>query len=330
MRPQRQARAPKEAPLYTLFNEPSYDPEHLVLLPIPFSHMRMVKTVINDAGEKEDVVLGHLTPQDLIAMGQKEMAYRIESSRIDSPGRAAAKAAQNKEAERRTAQASAPAEPESEDQKLAREQTTMVQSQEKLKKEPGRLTKLYNRLTGKKPSEEVKDHEEFLKDDPTTPSDTLRLDIDTPTWTPTLLRAPLPGTIIDELRGKYSKFRTRHDPEFLKRMQRIDSIKQARERWAKSGGGVLDTPRQEAILRSQARRRNERLKRGPLDEKLLEGIGRLMWERGMRLDPSQEIEVNRRESKEKRKQLGGAVADLVAAEHLSEMGEPKRPEIEGR
>ena len=292
--------------------------------------MRMVKTVINDVGEKEDVVLGHLTPQDLMAMGQKEMAYQIENSRIDSPGRAAATAAKTKEAAMRTAEASAPTEPENEDTKRAREQSTMVKTQGESKKEPGRLTRLYNRLTGKKPPEEAKEYEEFLKDDPTTPSDTLRLDIDTPTWTPTLLRAPLPGTIIDELRGKYSKFRTRHDPEFLKRMQRIDSEKTLQKHLVKSGGGVLDTPRQEAILRSQARRRDERLKRGPLNEKLLEGIGRLMWERGMRLDPSQEIQIKRREEKEKRKGLGGPVAGLVAAEHLNKTARTKASEIEGR
>ena len=292
--------------------------------------MRIVKTVINGAGEKEDVVLGRLTPQDLLAMGQKQSAYQIENSHIESPGKIAAKAAQAKAAETRTAQASAPSEPESEDQKLAREQSTTDPTPAKLKKEPGRLTKLYNRITGRKPPEEIKEDEELLKDDPTTPSDTLRLDIDTPTWTPTLLRAPLPGSVIDELRGKYSKFRTRHDPEFLKRMQRIDSARQLRERWVKSGAGLLDTPRQEAALRSQAKRRDERLKRGPLDEETLEGIGRLMWERGMRLDPRQEIEVKRREEKEKRKQLGGAVANLVAAEHAGEVGRKEVGEIEAR
>ena len=327
---QRQARAPKDAPLYTLFSEPSYDPEHLVLLPIPFSHMRMVRTVLNDAGEKEDVILGHLTPQDLIAMGQKEKAYEIERSRFESPGRTAAKVAKAKAAEQRTTKAFIPDESETEDTKLAREQTKMGQTQGATNKEPGRLTKLYNRLTGKKPPEEKDKYEDFVKDDPTTPSDTLRLDIDTPSWTPTLLRAPLPGTIIDELRGKYSKFRTRHDPDFVKRMQRIDSEKQSRERLIKSGGEVLDTPRKEAMLSLQAQRRDERVKRGPLNEKALEGIGRLMWERGMRLDPIQEIEVNRRRAKEQRKQLGGAVADLVAAGHTRDVGESRLGEVEAR
>lgn len=265
--------------------------------------MRMVKTVINDAGEKEDVILGHLMPFDLIAMGQKEKAYEIESSRIESPGRAAAKAAQAKKADSRTTQVSASAEPENEDTKLAREQSRMGQTEETPKKEPGRLTKLYNRLTGKKPPEKKNDHEEFLEDDPTTPSDTPRLDVDTPSWTPTLLRAPLPSTIIDELRGKYSKFRTRHDPEFVKRMQRIDSDRRLQERRVKAGSGLLDTPRQEAVLRSQARRRDEQVKRGALDDKALEGIGRLMWERGMRLNSSQEIDLRRNLMKQSRRQL---------------------------
>ena len=47
------------------------------------------------------------------------------------------------------------------------------------------------------------------------PPDTLRVDVDVQTFLPTLLRAPMPETIIDELRNKYSKFRDRHDDDFV-------------------------------------------------------------------------------------------------------------------
>lgn len=51
--------------------------------------------------------------------------------------------------------------------------------------------------------------------------DTLRMEVETPTWTPSLLKAPFPFTVMDELRNKFSKYRTRHDPEWVqaKRMQ---------------------------------------------------------------------------------------------------------------
>ena len=321
--PQRQARAPKVAPLYTLFNEPSIDPEHHVLLPIPFSHMRIVKTVINGAGEKEDVILGRLAPQDLLHMGRTYEAELARSRQLPSPGRMAAKEAQA------TRAAQATAEPESEDQKLAREQSNPDSEVHKQKAEPGRLTKLFNRVTGRKPDEKKKG-EELDDEDPTTPSDTPRLDRDSPTWTPTLLRAPLPGAVIDELRGKYSEFRTRHDPDFLKRMQQIDSAKLNYERWAKSGAGVLDTPRKEAVLRAQAKKKDERLRLGGLDEKALEGIGRLMWERGMRLNPQQEIEAARMAAKAQRTLPKDQLASAVAAQSAEEKLRENLPEAKSR
>jgi hypothetical protein len=62
----------------------------------------------------------------------------------------------------------------------------------------------------KLPEAEKKDHD----------CDTLRLDVETRTFVPTLLRPPMPESIIDELRNKYSKFRTRHDPEYIEARRR--------------------------------------------------------------------------------------------------------------
>ena len=47
------------------------------------------------------------------------------------------------------------------------------------------------------------------------PNDTLRIDVEHKTFVPTLLRPPMPPSVIDELRNKYSVFRTRHEPEYI-------------------------------------------------------------------------------------------------------------------
>ncbi|KAE8350036.1 hypothetical protein BDV28DRAFT_139911 [Aspergillus coremiiformis] len=45
--------------------------------------------------------------------------------------------------------------------------------------------------------------------------DTLRMEVETPTWTPSLHYAPFPPSVLDEVRNKFSKYRTRHDPEWV-------------------------------------------------------------------------------------------------------------------
>jgi large subunit ribosomal protein L24 len=55
--------------------------------------------------------------------------------------------------------------------------------------------------------------------------DTLRMEVETPTWMPSLESPPFPSSVIDELRNKYSKFRTRHDPEYVKQ-KKMEEYKQ--------------------------------------------------------------------------------------------------------
>lgn len=50
-------------------------------------------------------------------------------------------------------------------------------------------------------------------------SDTLRIEVEQLTWTPTLGVPPMPRSIIDELRNKYSVFRTRYDDAFIARKE---------------------------------------------------------------------------------------------------------------
>jgi large subunit ribosomal protein L24 len=53
-------------------------------------------------------------------------------------------------------------------------------------------------------------------------ADTLRIDVEAKTFLPTLLRPPMPGSVIDELRNKYSKFRERHDESWLELRRQED------------------------------------------------------------------------------------------------------------
>ncbi|CZT24711.1 related to ribosomal protein YmL40, mitochondrial [Ramularia collo-cygni] len=57
------------------------------------------------------------------------------------------------------------------------------------------------------------------EDWPDNESDTMRISVEEQTFRPTLIRAPMPMSVIDELRGKYSKFRTRHDYDYRARKE---------------------------------------------------------------------------------------------------------------
>lgn len=46
--------------------------------------------------------------------------------------------------------------------------------------------------------------------------DTLRFEVDQETWVPSLDNPPFPSSVLDELRNKYSRFRKRHDPEYVR------------------------------------------------------------------------------------------------------------------
>ncbi|KAE8147291.1 hypothetical protein BDV25DRAFT_160690 [Aspergillus avenaceus] len=82
--------------------------------------------------------------------------------------------------------------------------------------------------------------------------DTFRMEVETPTWTPSLHYAPFPPSVLDELRNKFSKYRTRHDPEWVEAKKMEDYKKeylQSRSLW---------TPKGELIAMIQAKKK-ERL-----------------------------------------------------------------------
>lgn len=80
-------------------------------------------------------------------------------------------------------------------------------------------------------SQEEIDHED----------DTLRISVEEETFRPHLMFPPMPTSVIDELRSKYSKFRTRHDLEFVQKMEAIDAREEKRKGLIKN----MRTPLQE-------------------------------------------------------------------------------------
>lgn len=99
------------------------------------------------------------------------------------------------------------------------------------------------------------------------PADTLRIDVEERTFVPTLLRAPIPETVVDELRNRYSKFRTRHTEEYVAKMQREEDAKKR----SKKAADKMLLPLQEynRKLRDLRRARGQPV----LTEEMLERIG---------------------------------------------------------
>jgi large subunit ribosomal protein L24 len=110
----------------------------------------------------------------------------------------------------------------------------------------------------KLPEAERKDHD----------CDTLRIDVETRTFVPTLLRPPMPESVIDELRNKYSKFRTRHDPEFIEAKMRED--REAEEQ--KKRIAEMRTPLKE--IHRRERKLKKAKGKGKLTPEMLEHLGK--------------------------------------------------------
>lgn len=100
-------------------------------------------------------------------------------------------------------------------------------------------------------------------------NDTLRITVEETTWVPTLLIPPMPETVIDELRNKYSRYRTRHDEEWMEM-----KMKQDEEAEKLRNAVTMRTPLQEFHLRQRQAAAN----REPPEptEDLLAQIGEMM------------------------------------------------------
>jgi large subunit ribosomal protein L24 len=100
--------------------------------------------------------------------------------------------------------------------------------------------------------------------------DTKRIDSEEKTFVPTLLRPPMPTEVIDELRNRYSKFRTRHEDAYIAKKEAEEAEKAARRKTIKT----MLTPVQELNAKIKA----ERKARGQpeLTEDMLAKIGEVM------------------------------------------------------
>ncbi|KAI5849441.1 hypothetical protein DFP73DRAFT_540602 [Morchella snyderi] len=98
--------------------------------------------------------------------------------------------------------------------------------------------------------------------------DTKIYDVDSTTFKPTLLIPPMPAGVIDELRNKYSKFRTRHDQSYIDK-----KTAEEKARLELAQARVL-TPVQE--LNRKLREERKALGKPVLSDAMLEKIGRVM------------------------------------------------------
>lgn len=113
------------------------------------------------------------------------------------------------------------------------------------------------------PKKEVEEHEDH-------DIDTLRIEVEEKTFVPSLLRPPMPKTVIDELRNKYSKFRDRHDEDFIARKIKEDEETAKNKRTRE----LMRTPLKETLRRE--RMAKKALGKPRLSEKMLARIGEVM------------------------------------------------------
>lgn len=96
------------------------------------------------------------------------------------------------------------------------------------------------------------------------------MDVEAKTFVPSLLTPPMPRSVIDELRNRYSIFRTRHDPEYLEKKQKEEDEKLEKKKLAKK----MRTPLNEA--NRKARKERKKLGKGKLTPDMLEKIGQVI------------------------------------------------------
>jgi large subunit ribosomal protein L24 len=100
--------------------------------------------------------------------------------------------------------------------------------------------------------------------------DTLRIDVEAKTFLPYLLTPPIPGGVIDELRNKYSAFRTRHDPEYIAAKMEEDRLKEEKKKESEK----MRTPLKEINRRERKLRKAKG--KATLTPEMMENIGKLI------------------------------------------------------
>ena len=86
----------------------------------------------------------------------------------------------------------------------------------------------------------------------------------------------MPGSVIDELRNKYSIFRTRHDPEYIAAKMKEDEEKVKKNKLIEK----MRTPLKE--INRLERKMKKAKGKGKLTEDMLEKIGKVIAEKRQR------------------------------------------------
>ncbi|OHE97644.1 KOW domain-containing protein domain-containing protein, partial [Colletotrichum orchidophilum] len=116
------------------------------------------------------------------------------------------------------------------------------------------------------------EREQVVREDQ--PGDTNRADAEAATFVPTLLSPPMPESVIDELRNKYSRFRTRHEDDYILRKEAEEAEKKALKKASADALASMRTPLQE--LNRELRESRRALGKPELSSDMLERIGELM------------------------------------------------------
>jgi large subunit ribosomal protein L24 len=122
-----------------------------------------------------------------------------------------------------------------------------------------------------KPDPEYKEHED----------DTQRIDVEVRSYVPALLSPPMPSSVIDELRNKYSSFRDRHDEDYI--------AKKVAEQEEKDKLNKKGKEMRSPLKELHRKERQERKKKGKpmLTPEMLEKIGEVIAKsRGLTLENS--------------------------------------------
>jgi large subunit ribosomal protein L24 len=142
-----------------------------------------------------------------------------------------------------------------------------------------------------------KKHEDY-------PADTLRLEVEERTFVPTLLRPPMPETVIDELRNRYSKFRTRHTPEYIAKIEAQEAEKKVRKQSVESM--LLPVQEYNRKLRELRRQRGK----PELTTEMLEKIGEIIVKNKLRRSGDQLTEAGAATTDAQMGRIQSAVAQL--------------------
>lgn len=100
--------------------------------------------------------------------------------------------------------------------------------------------------------------------------DTLRMDVETRTFVPTLLKPPMPSSVIDELRNKFSIFRTRHEESYIQQKIAEEEAKEEKRRSIR----LMQTPVNE--INRKIRKEKKAKGKGELTPEMLAKIGEVI------------------------------------------------------